>query len=70
MKQTDNFQFVEETNPNLQRRENSVSIVDDAVAYVKRLFENEYSGYDYFHLLGTYKLVTLPLWIRTEIQLR
>lgn len=47
-----------------------MSIVDDAVAYVKRLFENEYSGYDYFHLLGTYKLVTLPLWIRTEIQLR
>lgn len=31
-------------------------IIDNCIEYVKELFENEYSGHDYFHTLRVYKL--------------
>lgn len=34
-------------------------IIDQAIAYVKELFENEYSGHDYFHTIRVFKTATL-----------
>lgn len=33
-------------------------IISDAVEYVKKCFENDYSGHDYFHTLRVYKMAT------------
>lgn len=33
-------------------------IIDDAIEYVKQIFENDYSGHDYFHTLRVYKMAT------------
>ena len=30
-------------------------IIDDAISYVKNIFQNEYSGHDFFHTLRVYK---------------
>lgn len=34
-------------------------IIDQTIAYVKELFENEYSGHDYFHTIRVFKTATL-----------
>ena len=34
------------------------TVVADAIAFVKRVFENDYSGHDYFHTLRVYKMAT------------
>lgn len=34
------------------------TLIDDAILYVKNLFENEYSGHDFFHTLRVYKTAT------------
>lgn len=34
------------------------NIIEDALSYVKELFEKEYSGHDYFHTLRVYKMAT------------
>ncbi|MDE6585738.1 MAG: HD domain-containing protein [Clostridia bacterium] len=34
------------------------TIIDDAICYVKSIFQNEYSGHDYFHTLRVYKTAT------------
>lgn len=31
-------------------------IIDDAIAYVKEIFEHDYSGHDFFHTLRVYKM--------------
>lgn len=33
-------------------------IIDKATEFVKRIFENDYSGHDYFHTLRVYKMAT------------
>lgn len=33
-------------------------IIDDAIDFVKQIFENDYSGHDYFHTLRVYKMAT------------
>ena len=33
-------------------------LVEQAQIYVKQLFENEYSGHDYFHTLRVFKMAT------------
>ena len=35
-----------------------VKIIDKALLYVEKLFQNEYSGHDFFHTLRVYKLAT------------
>ena len=35
-----------------------MSIIDDAIDYVKKIFENDYSGHDVFHTLRVYKTAT------------
>ena len=34
------------------------TIIDDAIAYVKDIFQNDHSGHDYFHTLRVYKMAT------------
>lgn len=34
------------------------NIIDDAIAFVKQIFENDYSGHDYFHTLRVFKTAT------------
>lgn len=34
------------------------TIIDKATEFVKRIFENDYSGHDYFHTLRVYKMAT------------
>ena len=34
------------------------AIIDDAICYVKTIFQNDYSGHDYFHTLRVYKTAT------------
>ena len=34
------------------------NIIEDAIQFVKNLFENEYSGHDYFHTMRVYKTAT------------
>ena len=34
------------------------NIIDNALEYVKEVFENDYSGHDYFHTLRVYKMAT------------
>ena len=34
------------------------TIIDDAIAYVKQVFENDFSGHDFFHTLRVYKMAT------------
>ena len=34
------------------------TIISDAIAYVKSVFENDYSGHDFFHTLRVYKMAT------------
>ena len=34
------------------------SIINDAIAYVKQIFKNDYSGHDFFHTLRVYKMAT------------
>lgn len=34
------------------------TIIDNTISYVKNIFENEYSGHDYFHTLRVYKTAT------------
>lgn len=33
-------------------------IINQAIEYVKKIFENEYSGHDYFHTLRVFKMAT------------
>lgn len=33
-------------------------IIDDAIEFVKQIFENDYSGHDYYHTLRVYKMAT------------
>ena len=33
-------------------------VINAAIEYVKELFENEYSGHDYFHTMRVYKMAT------------
>lgn len=33
-------------------------IIDDAIEFVKKIFENDYSGHDYFHSFRVYKMAT------------
>ena len=33
-------------------------VIENAILFVKNLFENEYSGHDYFHTLRVYKMAT------------
>ncbi len=33
-------------------------VIDDAIDFVKQVFENDYSGHDYFHTLRVYELAT------------
>ena len=34
------------------------TIIEDAITYAKQVFENDYSGHDFFHTLRVYKLAT------------
>lgn len=34
------------------------SLIDNAIEYVKEVFENDYSGHDYFHTIRVYKMAT------------
>ncbi|MCH5159385.1 MAG: HD domain-containing protein [Clostridiales bacterium] len=34
------------------------AIINDAIAYVKQVFANDYSGHDFFHTLRVYKMAT------------
>ena len=34
------------------------TIIDDAIAFVKRVFQGDYSGHDFFHTLRVYKMAT------------
>ena len=34
------------------------AIIDDAICYIKTIFQNDYSGHDYFHTLRVYKTAT------------
>ena len=34
------------------------TLIDDAIVFVKNLFQNEYSGHDFFHTLRVYKTAT------------
>lgn len=34
------------------------TVIADAIEFVKRVFENDYSGHDYFHTLRVYKMAT------------
>lgn len=34
------------------------NIINDAIAFVRRVFENDFSGHDYFHTLRVYKMAT------------
>ena len=34
------------------------TVVDEAMQYVKTLFENEYSGHDFFHTFRVYQTAT------------
>lgn len=33
-------------------------IIDEAIEYVKNVFEHDYSGHDFFHTLRVYKMAT------------
>ena len=33
-------------------------IIEQTLEYVKKVFENEYSGHDYFHTLRVFKMAT------------
>ena len=35
-----------------------MQIVDEAIAYVKKIFEDDYSGHDFFHTFRVYKMAT------------
>ena len=35
-----------------------MNIIDNAIAFVKQVFENDYSGHDFFHTLRVYKMAT------------
>ena len=35
-----------------------MKIVDEAIAYVKKIFEDDYSGHDFFHTFRVYKMAT------------
>ena len=34
------------------------TIINDAIEFVKRVFENDYSGHDFFHTMRVYKMAT------------
>ena len=34
------------------------NVVEKALEYVKKVFENDYSGHDFFHTLRVYKMAT------------
>lgn len=36
----------------------SIELIERALDYVKKMFENEYSGHDYFHTLRVFKMAT------------
>ena len=36
----------------------NITIIDDAIAFVRRVFQDDFSGHDYFHTVRVYKLAT------------